>query len=121
MLRTILPCVLTIIVLCGTAKAQIAPPSTQVGGNQVATLKEILVNNLRATLPEQQQFLDAVVTKTNEGKLEKGLVFAVMRYSQRKNERFPFPFFERAMRHQATKRGVTLPSVAVIVTSKSKR
>lgn len=118
MLRLLISAVFSLTILAATANAQIGPPSSPVGGTRVPTLQEVLVNNLRATLPEQQQFLNFVVQKSNDGKLDKGLVLALMRYSQRRNQQFPFPYFERAMRQQAAKRGVTLPAVATIVSSR---
>lgn len=119
MLRIIISGVLLTLFCCGTSHAQIGSNRAQSGGTQVPTLDEMLVNNLRATLAEQQAFIRNVVQKTEQGQLEKGLVLAVMRYSQRRNERFPFPFFERAMRYQASKQGVALPSVATIVSSRT--
>jgi len=114
MLRIIISGVLLTLFCCQTSHAQIGTNQAQSGGTQVPTLNEILVNNLRATLTEQQAFIKKVVEKTEQGKLNSKLVIAVMRYSQRRNARFPFPFFERAMRYQASKQGVTLPAVAVL-------
>lgn len=119
MIRMIQTAIFAALIFGGTSQAQIGSFRSQSGGTKVPTLNEMLVNNLRATLPEQQEFLRNVVQKTEQGKLESGLVLAVMRYSQRRNERFPFPFFERAIRYQASKQGVALPSVATIVSSRT--
>jgi hypothetical protein len=47
------------------------------------------------------------------------LVVAIERYAIRRNPQFPFPFFERAMRIEAAKRGVTLPESRQFATTKS--
>lgn len=80
----------------------------------VASLQDYLTTNLRATLPEQKQFIAAVVQQVNLNRLDNSLPIALSRYSLRRNAAFPFPFFERAMRFEAAKRGVSLPAVAVI-------
>ena len=117
--RVALSALFALFLFSGSADAQILPSGSQ-GGTRVPTLNETLVNSLKATLPEQQKFIKNVVEKTDEGKLDKALVFAVMRYAQRRNAQFPFPFFEKAIRYQASKKGVALPAVATIVTSRTK-
>jgi hypothetical protein len=91
------------------------------GGNQVASLQDILVNKLRATREDQQVFIAAVVQEANQGNVEKGFVLAVMRYAIDKNPRYPFPYFERAVRFEATKRRITLPAVEIILSTRDPR
>ena len=102
----------------GLAEAQIIPSTSENLGSRTSTLQDTLVNNLHATLPEQRQFLQVVRTKVDEGKLELRLVLAVMRYSQRRHNQFPFPYFERAMRYQAAKEGVSLPASFTFLSSR---
>lgn len=91
--------------------AQVLPPTLQ----PVATLQDQLVNRLRATTPERRAFIGEVLKKVDEGKLDRKLVLAVQRYAVRKNPQFPFPYFERAIRFLAEKRGVSLPQVQSFV------
>ncbi len=86
----------------------------QAGGQQVATLEEQLINRLRATTAQQKGFLRRVAVLVREKQLEQRLVVAVYRYSLKRHPYFPFPFFERAMRVEARKRGVDLPAVHLI-------
>ncbi len=95
-----------------TATAQITPARSMTGrGTAVATLDEQLINRLRATTNVQADYLRYVVKLVDEQKLEKRLVIAVERYALRRNPRYPFPYFERALHYESAKRGVVLPPV----------
>jgi hypothetical protein len=74
-------------------------------------LQEQLINRLRATRDDQQAYIIFVVEQVQKGKLEAKLVVAIERYAMRRNRRYPFPFFERALRYEAAKRGVALPPI----------
>lgn len=98
-----------------SASAQLTTPrSFGDGESSVATLEEQLTNRLRATTDQQKGFLRRVSVLVEQGKLEQRLVVAVYRYALKRNSVFPFPFFERAMRFEAGKRGVDLPPVQLI-------
>ncbi len=86
-----------------------------------ASLEEQLVNRLRAFDEEKRSYLKMVVKKVGDGKLDRRLVYAVQRYAIRRNSEFPFPFFERALRFEAGKRGVSLPTVRQFVSTKESR
>jgi hypothetical protein len=105
--------VLSLTLLCaGSLHAQITPPrklSAEI--DRFATLEEQLINRLRATRGDQQAYIKFVVDQVRKGKLEAGLVVAVERYALRRNPHYPFPFFERAIKFEASKRGVVLPPV----------
>lgn len=89
--------------------AQITPSRSLSGGNApVATLDEQLINRLRATTDAQADYIRLVVKLVDEKKLESRLVIAVERYAIRRNPRYPFPYFERALRYESAKRGVDL-------------
>tara|TARA_R110002072_G_scaffold303133_2_gene495163 strand:+ start:7397 stop:7720 length:324 start_codon:yes stop_codon:yes gene_type:complete len=86
---------------------------TQLGtqGDSTAKLYERLVNRLHATTQPQQDYLLEITKRVNERKLDLRLVVAIERYSIRRNSHYPFPFFERALKYEAAKRGITLPSI----------
>ncbi len=67
-----------------------------------------LQNGLRLFLPEQQDFLDLVLVAVDNGQLPRAMVNMVYVWSLRRNRKFPFPYFEVAMRALAERRGVTL-------------
>jgi hypothetical protein len=101
--------------------AQITPRQVNTGASgRAATLEEQLVNRLRATTVDQRAYIKAVATKVDEKKLDERLVFAVERYAIRRNRYFPFPFFQRAMRYEAAKRRVTLPSVQEVASTRAR-
>ena len=79
--------------------------------NHLATLKEQLTNRLRATRNDQRAYLNFVIKLVDQGKLDRSLVVALERYALRRNPSYPFPFFERAMKYECGKRGVSLPAV----------
>lgn len=106
------------LVWCGSAAtAQITGPRVlSASPDQRATLEELLVNRLHATADDQQQYLHYVVGQVNQGHLEARLVIAVLQYAVRRNPQLPFLFFERAMKVESTKRGVSLPTVRQFAT-----
>jgi hypothetical protein len=84
-----------------------------------ATLEEQLINQLRATTEERKAYVRVVVQHTNTGALDPRLVIAIQRYASRRNPQFPFPYFERAMRFEAEKRGIDLPPVQLLAGAQS--
>jgi hypothetical protein len=105
---------LGVILGCGAAVApgQITPPRTlSAQGDRFTTLEEQLTNRLRATADDQRGYIKFVVEQVRQGRLDLSLVVAVERYALRRNPDFPFPFFDRALRHEGAKRGVVLPPV----------
>ncbi|SMP37700.1 hypothetical protein SAMN06265222_10111 [Neorhodopirellula lusitana] len=104
--------VLTMLSTSNVATAQITTSrilSAEI--DPVARLEEQLVNRLHATTVAQRTYLDLIVKYVEEEKLQLELVVAIERYALRRNPRYAFPFFERALRYEASKRGVELPSV----------
>lgn len=94
-----------------SGQAQIVPPAER---SQVATLADQLINRLRATTEDRQSFLRLVAAKAEIGQFDRGKVLAFERYAMRKNPRFPFPHFERAMRAESYRLGVYLPPVELM-------
>lgn len=98
-----------------SVRAQItAPLEASTGGVQVATLEQQLISRLKATTEDRQAYIRLVVQKTETGELERARVLGIERYAIRRNPNFPFPYFERAMRHEASKLGIYLPPVQLL-------
>jgi len=94
------------------ASAQITGPRIlSASSERFANLEEQLTNRLRATATDQRGFIRFVVNQVREGRLESKLVVAIERYALRRNRNLPFLYFERALRYEASRRGVTLPAV----------
>ena len=105
-----------LMITSSSVDAQLTPTRSISGTIEpVSRLEEQLINGLRATRQEQQQFLRTVVTLSEQNKLDRGLINAIYVWSRRRQPLYPFPFFERGLRIEAQKRGVTLPPVALIV------
>lgn len=112
---TVMGCALS----ASSAYGQITAPRTlSASVDPFATLEEQLINRLRATSLEQRSYLRFVVRQVQEGRLEAKLVVAIERYALRRKPSFPFPFFERALRFEAGRLGVTLPSVRQFATTR---
>jgi len=112
LIGTLVVCAISYSVGLSAVHAQLTPPS--VIGNpsdRTATLKQQLTNRLKAVTSEQQAYIDLLTQQVDQGKLDLQLVVAIERYALRRNPQFPFPFFERAIRFEAAKRGVVLPTV----------
>ena len=110
--HSLLGIALTAVLGMSTSHAQITPPrEITEPGVRTATLEEQLTNRLRAVREEQREYIRLIVRQVERKKLEVRLVFAVERYAIRRNPQYPFPFFERAIRYEAAKRGVSLPTV----------
>lgn len=100
------------IVATPVVNAQITSPRVLSSSRSTsATLEEQLLNRLKATRDDQRAYLKHVVALTKAGKLDRKLVIAVERYALRRNAKYPFPFFERALKYEAAKRRVQLPTV----------
>ncbi len=98
-------------------EAQIVTPQVVNTPDRYATLTDQLVNRLRATRTDQQDYITLIVNKVKAGELDTKLVIAVERYAMKRNPSFPFPFFERALRYEAAKRGIALPTVMEIAST----
>lgn len=113
---------LTLAILFGAtaAPAQITVPRILTAeGDRYANLQEQLTNRLRATREDQQAYIRFVVDKVRKEELQQSLVVAIERYAMRRHREYPFPFFERALRYEAAKRGVALPPVQHFASTKA--
>ena len=103
-------------------QAQVTVPRTSsVTVDPYATLETQLRTRLRATRQDQIDYIKFVVKKVREGVLDIKLVVAIERYAIRRNAQYPFLYFERALRYEANKRGVVLPSVKQFASTKATR
>ena len=78
------------------------PSTLPVERDRYATLQDQLINRLRATREDQQAYINHVVEQVRLEKLQTSLVIAIERYAMRRNRHYPFPFFERALRYEAS-------------------
>ncbi|QEG00911.1 hypothetical protein Mal15_49870 [Stieleria maiorica] len=102
--------------LAGSAAAQTGiTNSTVVVPTQGAALDDYLISRLRATTDDQRQYIREIVKLVDQNKLEKRVVLALERYARRKSPYFPLPAYERAMRVEAAKRRVNVPTLKEIV------
>lgn len=100
------------------ATAQITVPRVlSTTPDRYATLEEQLINRLRATAEDQKAYLRFVVNKVRDNQLDLKLVIAVQQYAIKRNPQLPFLFFERALKVEAGKRGVSLPPVRQFATT----
>jgi hypothetical protein len=80
-----------------------------VKGGRVTQLRDQLEKGLRARKQEEFDFIEKVLDLVENGKLPATLVRATMGYARRKAKRkYPFPYFERALRLRAARLGVTI-------------
>lgn len=82
---------------------------------QGASLSDFLISRLRATTTDQRDYVREIVKLVEQNKLEKRIVLALERYARRKSPYFPLPVYERALRVEAAKRGVAVPTIQEIV------
>jgi len=112
--------VVFVIVSGSRCEAQLTDPrGLSSSSSQVATLEEQLINRLRATTEDRRAYIRMIGTLITNGTFEQRYVVAIERYALRKNPQFPFPYFERAMRFEAEKRGIELPPVQLLAGSAS--
>jgi len=104
--------------LARSANAQLTEPQIESASQiRVATLEEQLINRLRATTDDRKAYIRMVLLLVDNGTFERRQVVAIERYAIRRNPQFPFPYFERAMRFEAEKRGIELPPVQLLAGS----
>jgi hypothetical protein len=63
---------------------------------------------LRCNTTSQVAFLETVVQKVDQGVFSQSMINVVYKWSISRNEKYPFPYFQVAMRDLAKRRGVAL-------------
>ncbi len=111
---------LMLLAVARTGAAIDSTPSgtpAQVSGGQkgIVRLEDQLVAGLRATRPDQRAFLRKIAEHVEKGAMDKVRVNAIFDWSRKVNPKYPFPYFERAMRFDAKKTGLDLPDVMLVV------
>jgi len=86
------------------------PPTRHARAQNIADLQQQLQSGLKARQPREFAFIRRVVTLVNNQQLSVDLVKSTMQWARRKAglRKYPFPYFEFAMRELAKKRGVEL-------------
>ena len=73
----------------------------------VADLSDQLEGGLRARLPREFAFIGRVVRMVEGRRLPLDLVMSTFQWARRKKP-YPFPYFERALRTKAARRGIAI-------------
>lgn len=94
--------------------AQLARAASAVP-NRSIPLSDYLISRLRATTDGQRDYVREIAQLVEKNKLERRLVLALERYARRKNPHIPLPIYERALRVEAAKRGVAVPTIKQVV------
>ena len=112
---------LTLLTLTTPLQAQIGGSTiSSTNQNRVATLQKQLTNRLRATRTDQRAYINHIAKLVKQGRVERSLVVALERYALRRSPGYPFPFFERAMKYECGRRGVSLPPVKQFANTRSR-
>jgi hypothetical protein len=99
---------LLVALLLGLASlsAPHAAEPTTVG--KVTSLADRLKTGLKARRPEETEFLDQVAHLVRTGALPGKLVDSTYLWAIQRQQKYPYPLFERALRIQADRLGVGL-------------
>ena len=72
---------------------------------QVIELQQQLETGLRARLPSEFDYIEAVIAKVNVGELPQALVRSTFVYARKKRP-YPLQYFDRALRIRARRQGI---------------
>ncbi len=83
--------------------------TAQVGPGEKASLRDILLRELRVRFAQERDFIDQLLPHVGPGKTfsEREVLF-LMRKAQSKNLKFPFPYFQLMVKLLAARRGLNL-------------
>ena len=106
--------VIGLLIACGQVHAVSADDLLEQSndtGVQVADLKDQLEKGLQARLPREFRFIGTVVTMVQQKQLPLDLVKSAFQWARRQvnSRKYPFPYFERALRVLAGRRGIKIP------------
>ena len=82
--------------------------SSDLAVGKVADLETRLKTGLRARRPEEHRFIERVVLLVREGNLPGKLVDSTYLWAIERQQKYPYPLFERALRIQADRLGLDL-------------
>jgi hypothetical protein len=97
------------VMMASTATAQIGTTQPTDASRRIPTLRDQLINGLKATRREEQQWLEEIALLVGNRTLGRDLVSAVFKWARRRNPEHPFPYFERGLRALAQRRRIQLP------------
>ena len=100
-MRKVSLAIVALLVICSFA----AKPQT--ASAQMTDLKETLEKGLKSRRPAEFAFIAKVVNLVNQKKLTLRLLLTTFKWARNKRPH-AYPYFERAMRTQAAKLGVTI-------------
>ncbi len=92
----------------GLAALRDATPTHQAAAVEVADLKDQLKSGLFVRRPEEHAFIDRVVRMVEQERLPVDLVKSVFQWARKQKKRYPFPYFERALRLRAAELGLSI-------------
>jgi len=98
-----LTCLAGVVFLVAVSRAEELP-----GDGSVVSMEDRLAKGLKARQPHEFEFVDEVVAMVHAGRLHGKLVDSTFLWALQRQQRYPFPLFERALRLQANRLGVEL-------------
>lgn len=97
-----------LLALAPAAGVHAAEPASPAKPGTVLGLADRLKTGLKARRPEENAFLDEVARLARAGELPVKLVDSTYLWAIQRQQKYPFPLFERALRIQAGRIGVEL-------------
>lgn len=88
-------------------RADDPPPATE-DGKPAVSLQSRLTTGLKARRPEDVAFVERVAGMVAEGQLPAKVVDSTYLWAIRRRQTYPFPAFQRALRLQADRLGITI-------------
>lgn len=83
------------------------PPATE-DGKAAVSLESRLTTGLKARRPQDVEFVERVATMVAKGQLPAKVVDSTYLWAIRRRQAYPFPSFQRALRLQADRLGITI-------------
>lgn len=71
-------------------------------------LEDQLVKGLRLTTASQKQYIGTILQAVRQERIPRSMVNVVFVWARQKNPKYPFPYFQIAIRTLAKRRGVAL-------------
>ena len=99
-------CILCLLVFVASSRASVSHAEPAPSG--VASLADQLTTGLRAQAPAEVAFCEKVADLVERGRLPEKYVDSAYSYAINRGRKYPFPAFERIIRLQSSRLGVTL-------------
>lgn len=96
------------VLLLGLAPAAFVHAAEPAKVGTVLGLEDRLKTGLKARRPEENAFLEEVARLVRSGELPVKLVDSTYLWALQRQQKYPYPLFERAIRIQASRIGVDL-------------